>query len=99
MSRFLAAIQLLFTLRCKHSSELISSGMDEEWSGVERWAVRLHYLSCGTCRRFRRQMAFVKKAARTAARSADPVLLNMPEMRLRPGARARMDQAIRDAMR
>lgn len=93
MKNFISAIWLLLTLRCKHSSHLISSGMDDEWSGVERWAVWLHYISCRSCRRLRRQVEFVSQAAR----SLESVFSNSPDLRLSAQARSRLARDLRRA--
>ena len=57
------AVKLLLTLHCEESSRLQSEGLERKLSGVERWAVRLHFLSCKACRHFRKQLAFLQEAA------------------------------------
>ncbi len=94
MRETLKAIRLLLTLRCKHSSQLISEGMDDEWSDVERWAVRLHYISCNSCRRLRQQVDFIRRAAG----SLDETFIGKPGFQLTASARNRLAGEIRRAI-
>ena len=64
MTRFLAAIRLLLTLRCEQSTMIVSESLDRELSFVERWAVRLHCISCWSCRRFGKQIRQLREALR-----------------------------------
>jgi len=61
----LRAVRMLLSLRCEESTRIMSDDYEREISGIERWAVRLHFISCRACRRFRRQIAFLQQAART----------------------------------
>lgn len=54
---------MLLTLRCDDSTRLMSAGFERDLSGVERWAVRLHFISCGYCRRFNKQLSVLQTAA------------------------------------
>lgn len=56
MKKFLAAAKLILTLKCEQSTQIISDSLDRELTAVERWAVRLHYIACWSCRRFGMQM-------------------------------------------
>jgi hypothetical protein len=58
------ALRLLLTMRCIESTRLISDGFERDLTRIERWAVRLHQISCRPCRRFRLQLAFLQQAAR-----------------------------------
>ena len=64
------ALKMLLTLHCDEASRFTSDGLDRTLTPVERWALRLHLVSCRTCRRFRRQLAFLQQAARASAQSA-----------------------------
>lgn len=57
-----SAIRLILTLRCEHSSRLVSESLDRDLSWAERWAVRLHYIGCWSCRRFGKQMKLLNEA-------------------------------------
>ena len=63
--RMLAALKLILTLSCEESTRIVSDSLDRDNSLVERWAVRLHTLGCWSCRRFRRQMEFLRRAMRS----------------------------------
>ena len=69
----LRALHLLLTLRCIDSTRLISDGCDRDLSKIERWAVRLHQISCRPCRSFRRQLAFLHQSARQRCQLAFPL--------------------------
>lgn len=61
------AIVMLLTLKCDHATHLISDSYHRDLTGVERWALRLHQLSCRYCRRFARQIERLQEAARRLA--------------------------------
>jgi predicted anti-sigma-YlaC factor YlaD len=81
----------LLNLPCEGVSALASQALDRPLARPERWAVRLHTLYCSACRRFRRQIAFLRRAMRhlTAADPGGPPL--PPEVRDRILARLRGD--------
>lgn len=56
MKKMFSAMKLVLTLKCEESTHLVSDSLDRELSFVERWAVRLHYIGCWSCRRFGKQM-------------------------------------------
>lgn len=81
------AVKLLLTLRCEESTRLISDAHERRLTAVERWAVRLHQLSCAYCRKVAQQLRLVDDAARaTASHSAA----------LPPAARRRISTALAD---
>jgi len=57
-----SAIKLLLTLTCDESTRLVSESLDRGLRPAERWAVRLHAVSCRSCRRYRKQLAFLRAA-------------------------------------
>jgi hypothetical protein len=59
----------MLTLHCDHSTHLVSNDFCDhgDLSRAERWAVRLHELCCRSCRRFRQQVEFMTRAAKTLA--------------------------------
>ncbi len=75
-------------LSCEEVTRLVSEGLDRRLSWTERWGVRLHQVYCLGCRRFARQIVFLRRAARQL-RSDDDV-------RLSAGARARIRRALGD---
>jgi len=58
---FLRSINLILTLKCREASALIAEGTDRELTASERWALRLHLAYCSSCRRFRQQLAFLRR--------------------------------------
>lgn len=93
MKRLLSALKLLLTLKCEQSTRIISQSLDQELSSVERWAVRLHYLSCYSCRRFGVQIHQLKTALRMCPEKTSE------DLRLPPEAVQRIEDAIRKEAR
>jgi hypothetical protein len=89
-----STIKMLFALKCEESTRLVSESMDHDLTPAKRWAVRLHAISCRSCRRFRKQIDFIRHAI---AQRAD---LDGAELESAPGlsrvARARIVRAIAD---
>ena len=56
MKSFFSAFKLILTLKCEHSTHIVSQSLDRELPFAERWAVRLHNISCRSCRRFGKQI-------------------------------------------
>lgn len=88
-----ASLKRILTLTCEESTRLVSESLDRELPAGERWAVRLHALCCWSCRRYRRQILFLRDAIRrraidigAAAPPAGPTLS--------PEARQRIQQAL-----
>lgn len=50
-------------LSCRETSALVSQSLDKDLSRREHIAVALHLLMCSHCRKFKRQMLFMRKAA------------------------------------
>lgn len=61
------AIVLLLTLKCDHATHLMSDSYLRQLTPVERWALRLHQISCRYCRRVARQLRLLEEAARRRA--------------------------------
>jgi hypothetical protein len=87
----------ILTLRCEEASVLTSRELDEPLGLAERLAVRSHTLVCGSCRRFRRQVQFLRAALirRDAAALEDGP---GPDT-LSPEARVRIKRALLQASR
>lgn len=62
MKNWISAAKLILTLKCEQSTRLVSDSLDRELSTVERWAIRLHYIGCWSCRRFGKQIRLMRKA-------------------------------------
>lgn len=50
-------------LTCKEITQLVSDGYERDLSLLERLMVRFHLLYCVACRRYRRQIRFIRAAA------------------------------------
>jgi hypothetical protein len=73
MKRKLAAIWRILSLPCEDSASLMSASLDRELPWSERMAFRLHAVSCRSCRRFFKQICFMRAAAeRCRGHSHDP---------------------------
>jgi len=64
-----SAVRLVLTLSCEESTRLVSTSCDRGLDPAESWALRLHVLVCRSCRRFRRQILFLRKAVRIRSRT------------------------------
>ena len=89
-----SAIKMLLALKCEESTRLVSEALDRELPAVERWAVRLHAVSCRSCRPFRRQVIFLRETLqqRFALESAD----SNDAFRLSDESRTRIARVIAD---
>ena len=57
-------------LTCRDVSRLTSEAQDRPLTLPERWALKLHLAMCSLCRRYARQLAFLRLAtAKLASRS------------------------------
>jgi hypothetical protein len=57
--------RLILVWSCREVSRRLASGEFDEGPAVERWLARLHLIFvCGHCRRFRRQLSLLGRAAR-----------------------------------
>jgi hypothetical protein len=52
-------LKLILSLQCRDASALIAEGADRQLTRSERWALGLHLAYCSSCRRFRKQLAFL----------------------------------------
>ena len=78
----------LIKLSCDGATALVSDSLDGRLIRAGRLALRLHLLCCPGCRRFARQMTFLRQLLcrlRTPAQreGSRPVLLLPPEVRER----------------
>jgi hypothetical protein len=87
----------VLTLKCEGASALASRELDEPLGPGERLAMWGHLLACGPCRRFHRQVRFLRRALRE--RHAGPVATDDGRESLSPEAKARIERAIAEAVR
>ncbi len=77
-------------LTCKEASALVSQSLDRRLGWRERALLRLHLWACDACTLFRRQMEFLRAAARQYARRSAAV----ESLRLSDGARERIKRTL-----
>lgn len=63
---FLKSVWFVLTLTCDDSSRLLSDAMDRDLTRFEKLALRMHNLSCKSCKRFTKQLGFLRKSAPSA---------------------------------
>lgn len=86
-------LRLLFA-PCSEISRHTSISMDHELPRAQRAAIRVHHCYCKACRRYRRQIRFIREAFLTLRDGAPPTDA-LAEVSLPPDARARIKQALR----
>ena len=89
----LNTIWKVLTLGCQESTQLLSASLDRRLTWGERLAVKAHVFFCWSCRRFRRQIVFLREASR---RHQFNLTTSMPDRSssLIPEARERINEAI-----
>ncbi len=53
-------IYKILTLRCDESARLLSAEKEIKLRRAERIALRMHLLGCRACRRYKRQLSFIR---------------------------------------
>ncbi|MHC4508067.1 MAG: anti-sigma factor family protein [Planctomycetota bacterium] len=53
-------IVLILTMRCDQASQLMSRAQEKPLSRPERWALSFHLLICRLCRKYNRQLRFLR---------------------------------------
>lgn len=84
-------------LNCRQVSRLVSQSMDARLPWHQRLAVRFHLLYCVWCRRYARQLQFLRKAARGL--SAEPANASAPKLsgEAREQMCKRLEQALKNS--
>ena len=80
-------------LTCKDASRLISEGQERPLGRRERWSLRFHLWLCDNCRRFDRQMRFLRQALQSWGKRAQT---DGQGPQLSPEAKDRIRQSLRD---
>lgn len=57
----ISKIRHIMSLRCDEASQLISACQERSLDTSERWALSFHLLICRACRRYRRQLALLRR--------------------------------------
>src|SRR5262249_36015400 len=77
----------LLTLPCSEVSALVSEGCDRRLPRAERIAVGLHLAFCASCRRFRRQIQFLRCLVSRLRPDHESEIVPLPaSSRFRPGS-------------
>ena len=87
-------LRSIVSLRCDAATELASRQLDEPLDLVDRLALAGHVLACHPCRRFKRQIRFLRVACRRRGR---PLEVGGPDDGLSAAARARILRILHDA--
>jgi len=80
-------------LNCRQVSRLVSQSMDARLAWHQRLAVRFHLLYCVWCRRYSRQIQFLRTAAKGLASEAN----DGSAPKLSDQAKAQMRQRLEEA--
>lgn len=75
-------IGLFNVLSCREASRRLAEGRWDEAPLAARALILLHLAYCRHCRRFRRELLLIARAARLWAGSLDPARLRLSEDRL-----------------
>ena len=89
---FWRSIWYVLTLTCDESSRLLSDSLDRDLTRGERVALRLHDATCKSCKRFIRQLEFMRRAAPKAVAEGG-------DRALSPDAREHIRESLRRASR
>jgi hypothetical protein len=87
----------ILTLKCEGASSLTSRELDEPLGLPELLAVRGHLLVCRSCRRFRRQLQFLRLALQRQRATLEET--GFEQDALSPEARVRIERAVMEADR
>ena len=80
------------TPRCKEVTRLVSQGMDRPLPWRTRVALRLHFTVCDYCRRYAKQLKFLRQVSRALPpRGVGRSTVALPE-----ATKARLRQALHD---
>ncbi len=62
----ITTVYFLLTARCRDTTRILSDEREQPTSRTDWWASRLHFLSCGACRRFRKQLLLLDRLLQSA---------------------------------
>ena len=80
-------------LSCKDASRLVSDSQERELGLRERLNLRIHLWMCVNCRRFERQILFMRKALHLLSRHAES---DMDDIELPAEARERIRKVLNE---
>jgi predicted anti-sigma-YlaC factor YlaD len=91
----LKTVWRLLNLPCREMTRLASTSLDGDLSRLERIALKTHLLYCIACRRYVRQIVFVRRALRQVVQQVETGAI-LPGPGLPDEVRARIKQALRE---
>ena len=94
MSRVKAVWRLL-NMPCDGVTRLASESLDRELCRLEKLALHSHLLGCAACRRYKKQVEFLRRAVGLLPRELENGE-TPPGLRLPEEARARMKRALEE---
>ena len=80
-----------FTPRCPEVTRLLSLGMEKKLSPITRVKLRVHYLMCSFCERYKNQLEYMRKVSREFPEKIGEV----SDAQLPSEAKERMREALR----
>jgi len=88
-------ILLILNCSCEQSSRLVSESLDRELTASERWAVRMHHLVCGPCRKVAKQLRRIRAALSDLPQDVRTAM-SQDAASLSPSAKQRIADSMRD---
>lgn len=83
----------ILSLDCREATAIRSAYQDEELSRGDRWALAVHMLICGACRKYRDQLKRLRQVFQAAHRLLE-LEQSLPGLSLTDEAKARIRQRI-----
>ncbi len=93
--RILSALTMLLTLTCDQASRLLSESQEIPLNFTQRAALRFHLWICRSCRRYRRQLHFLRKLLRDSHETSQILEESLPG--LTEAQRQRLEDIIRSS--
>jgi hypothetical protein len=91
-SRRMEALITNLTPKCTEMTHLLSEEMDHPLPWLTRVRMRVHFLMCCYCRRYKENLHYLRKVLRSRSGFVD----DSPGEALPPEAKERLKQALRD---
>jgi len=93
LSSSLVRVFIELSPNCKQATQLQSEAVERKLSILEKTGLRLHLFLCKWCRRYGKQLKFL----RSAAHQCDEHEISDPAQRLSPEARERIKQRLQSS--
>jgi hypothetical protein len=90
LKKLLARVAAGLSPSCKEAARLQSAALDRKLTLLERFGLRFHLLLCKWCRRYGKQITFLRSAAQHSAEHNQC----SPPQTLSPEARERIKQSL-----